>query len=247
MARDMHYTVVALENSFMMLPVFSSKNSAGLKRPRQRRDGFTLLETLVVVTIIAILVGLTAGVTGAISGSRGSTAVQQVAAFLDEARAKALTGEGEVMVAFATNAVPEEGASFRAVMICQQRPSGGVQARPFEPVSGWFYLPPGYLFADTDPADSIAGVNVLRAADRLQRVVLPGPSGLEMELPCIGFRELGVVSRPRETGGKSVLVAVAEGAVEGGRPKSFQGMEHTPDKCRWLAVQKNSGTSMILP
>lgn len=212
-----------------------------------RAGGFTLLEVLVVVTIIAILVGLTAGVTGAISGSRGSTAVQQVAAFLDEARAKALTGQGEVVVAFADGSVSVEGAPYRAMMICQKKPGGGLLGKKFEPLSGWFYLPPGFVFSTADPANSTAGVNLFRAINGAQRVVLPGPNPLEMELPCIGFRELGEVNRPLETQGRPVLLAVAEGDFMESGPKTFQGMEHRPEVCRWLAVQKNSGTSMILP
>jgi prepilin-type N-terminal cleavage/methylation domain-containing protein len=231
----------------MNLLCFSFYFGTGSRRAWGRVGGFTLLETLVVVTIIAILVGLTAGVTGAISGSRGSTAVQQVAAFLDEARAKALTGEGEVMVAFATEAVSVEGAPYRAVAIYRRRPGGGTAERKLEPLSGWFYLPPGFVFSDGGPADAAAGVNVFQATDAVQRVVLPGANAVEVGLPCIGFRELGEVSCPKETQGRPVLVAVAEGEVAGGRVKNFQGLEHSPDKCRWLAVQKNSGASMILP
>ena len=226
------------------LDIGPNPGSQGLRLSRQ---GFTLLETLVVVTIIAILVGLTAGVTGAISGSRGSTSVQQVAAFLDEARSKALTGQGDVVVAFATGSVAVVGAPYRAMVICRQKPGGGVLAKRFEPISEWFYLPPGYVFSTTDPANPTAGVNLFRTVDANQRVVLPGPDTAEVELPCLGFRELGEVSRPMETQGRPVLLAIAEGEFVGVGPKNFQGMEHTPELCRWLAVQKNSGTSMILP
>ena len=211
------------------------------------RQGFTLLEMLVVLTIIAIIVGLTAGVTGAINGSKGSTAIQQVAAFLDEARAKALTGQGEVVVAFATEAVPLEGVAYRAVVICQARPTGPRVQPRFEPLSGWFHLPDGFVFSTAYPANGAAGVNVLRASDANQRVFLPGPNAGEVSLPCIGFRELGEVTRPANTQGRPVLLAVAEGEVVGGQVQSFQGLEHSPEMCRWLAVQKNSGTSMILP
>jgi prepilin-type N-terminal cleavage/methylation domain-containing protein len=231
----------------MLFQGFPVDRSEKPRIPVLSRGGFTLLETLVVVTIIAILVGLTAGVTGAISGSRGSTSVQQVAAFLDEARAKALTGQGEVVVAFATGMVAVEGAPYRALMICRQKPGGGLLAKTFEPISEWFYLPPGYVFSTTDPANPTAGVNLFRTVDANQRVVLPGPDRLEVELPCIGFRELGEVNRPLETQGRPVLLAIAEGEFVEVGPKNFQGMEHTPEMCRWLAVQKNSGTSMILP
>lgn len=220
---------------------------APVSTKRLARKGFTLLETLVVVTIIAIVVGLTAGVTGAIKGSKGSTAVQQVAAFLDEARAKALTGQGEVVVAFATEAVSDDSAAYRAVVICRARPTGRGVPRKFEPISGWFYLPEGFVFSTTDPASSLAGVNLFRATDAMVRIIPPGVNQGEVNLPCIGFRELGEVTRPLETQGRPILLAVAEGDVVGSKVQSFQGLEHTPEMCRWLAVQKNSGTSMILP
>ncbi len=212
---------------------------------RHGKAGFTLLEMLVVVTIIAIVVGMTVGVTGALRGSRGSTAIQQLAAVIDEARAKALTGEGEVVLAFATDAVPEQQAAFRAVVICRA-PQAGAQAGKYKPVSGWYYLPEGYVFAVSTPADNDAGVNVLNAPDARLPVGLPG-SGLEAILPCIGFRELGKVSLPQDTRGRPVLVAIAEGTVEGARPLSPAGDTHSPEQCRWLAVQKNSGNSLILP
>ncbi len=208
--------------------------------------GFTLLEMLVVVTIVAMMVGLTVGVTGSLRGSRGSTAAQQLAAVIDSARAKALLDAGEVVVAFATNAVSDPRLAYRAVVICQSRLVGSSQPPQYEPVSGWFSLPEGFVFALARPADEEAGVNVLDAPDALQLVSLPGtePDAL---LPCIGFRELGAVSLPLDTRGRPVLVAIAEGMVDVGRPVSAMGMAHTPDMCRWLAVQKNSGNALILP
>lgn len=211
------------------------------------REAFTLLEMLVVVVIVAIMVGLTAGVTGALNGSRGSTAIQQLAAVIDSARAKALTGQGEVVVAFATEALTAEPKlPYRAVVICQARPAPP-QAQPeYEPVSGWYYLPEGYVFAQAEPAQSDAGVNVLSAPDALLQVTLPGKNA-QARLPCIAFRELGEVSLPADTRGRPVLVALAEGEIVSGKPQSLTGGTHLPEMCRWLAVQKNSGNCMILP
>lgn len=241
----------ALSDAFnvtgMPLAHHAPQPRARFSKKKTTRQGFTLLEMLVVLTITAIIVGLTAGVTGAINGSKGSTAIQQVAAFLDEARAKALTGQGEVVVAFATEAVPMDGVAYRAALICRARPTGPLLSPRFEPLSGWFYLPDGFVYATSYPATGAAGVNVFRTSDAHQRVLLPGPTAGEVSLPCIGFRELGEVSRPLSTQGRPVLLAVAEGEVVNGKALSFQGEEHSPEKCRWLAVQKNSGASMILP
>lgn len=212
---------------------------------RPGKAGFTLLEMLVVVTIIAIVVGMTVGVSGSLRGSRGSTAIQQLAAVVDEARAKALTGDGEVVLAFATDVVAEPETAYRAVMICRS-PVAGAPTAKYEPLSGWYFLPDGYVFALSNPADHDAGVNVLNAPDAQLRVLLPG-GNREATLPCIGFRELGAVSLPQDTRGRPVLVAIAEGTVEGTRPQSPAGDAHSPAQCRWLAVQKNSGNSLILP
>jgi prepilin-type N-terminal cleavage/methylation domain-containing protein len=207
--------------------------------------GFTLLEVLVVMTIIALMVGLTAGVTGALNGSKGTTAVQLVAGVLDNARAKALTGQGAVVVAFADNAVAEPSRAYRAMMICQQVGVGaGVR---YEPVSEWFGLPEGFVFAVGLPASSEAGVNLFAAPNQRMRVVLPGRNGQEAELPCIRFGHLGAVTSPQVRDGRPVLLAVAEGGVDGVLPVSRKGMQHEAAECRWLAVQVYSGSSMILP
>ncbi len=212
------------------------------------RKAFTLLEMLVVVTIIAIVVGLTVGVTGSLNGSRGSTAAHQLAAVLDNARARALTGEGEVVVAFATSALTDPQLAYRAVVICLAQPTPPQSAPKYEPVSGWYHLPQGYVFTLTNPASNDAGVNVFSAPDALLQVTVPGPGdGLQARLPCIAFRELGAVSLPADTNGRPVLIAIAEGEILGGQPQSMAGSAHLPEMCRWLAVQKNSGNCMILP
>lgn len=208
--------------------------------------GFSLLEMLVVVTIISIMVGLTVGVTGALQGSRGSTAVQQLAAVIETARARALTGRGEVMVAFATHAAADSRLAYRALVICQRDAFTEEQQPKFMPVSEWFLLPEGYVFTLAQPAESNAGMNVFTVADAMQKVVLPG-NGLEVELPCIGFGDLGQVTWPVETNGRPVLLAIAEGGASVGSPVDARGMGHVAADCRWLAVQKNSGNTMILP
>jgi prepilin-type N-terminal cleavage/methylation domain-containing protein len=215
---------------------------------RQRRlavGGFTLLEVLVVMTIIALMVGLTAGVTGALNGSKGTTAVQMVAGVLDNARARALTGQGEVVVAFADNAVADPARAYRAMMVCQQVGVGaGIK---YEPVSEWFVLPEGFVFAVGPPASGDAGTNLFAAQNQRARVLLPGTNGGEADLPSLKFGHLGAVIAPQVRDGRPILLAVAEGQLDGVLPVSRKGLQHEAGECRWLAVQLYSGSSMILP
>lgn len=213
--------------------------------------GFTLLEMLVVITIIAAMVGVTAGVTGALNSSKGTTAAHQVAAAIDLARSKALAGRGEVVVAFATDQVYAAGAAYRAMVVCQEV-DGAADAvgsdrssLKYEAITGWFYLPDGYVFTRAAPADPQAGMNVLGAPDALLTVRLPGGTE-ELALPCIGFQQLGEVTMP-QTRGLPILVALAEGESRPGGPTNFAGDVHSAEQCRWVAVQRLTGNSKVLP
>ena len=117
----------------------------------------------------------------------------------------------------------------------------------YEPVSEWFALPEGFVFAVGSPANAEAGANLFTTQNQRARVILPGTNGREAELPCIRFGHLGAVTLPQVRDGRPVLVAVAEGGVEGVLPVSRKGMQHEAAECRWLAVQVYSGSSMILP
>ena len=199
------------------------------------------------VTILAVVATLTLGVTGAVNASRGGTAVQQVAGVLDNARARALTGLGEVVVAFADDAVSDAGRAYRALMVCEETPGAQGQPVVYRPVSGWYVLPEGFVFAKCLPASGEAGQNLFGAVEHRLRVRLPGEGAMEADLPCIRFGRLGAVVSPRPPNGAPVLLAVAEGALNGVLPVSKQGMPHLAAECRWLAVQGNSGSCLILP
>lgn len=199
------------------------------------------------VTILAVVATLTLGVTGAVNASRGGTAVQQVAGVLDNARARALTGLGEVVVAFADNAVGDPVHAYRSMMVCEAVPAPEGEREVFRPVSGWYVLPEGFVFATCLPASGEAGQNLFGAVNHRLRVRLPGEGRDVAELPCLRFGRLGAVVSPRPPNGAPVLVAVAEGALNGVLPMSKQGGPHTAAECRWVAVQANSGSCLILP
>jgi type II secretory pathway pseudopilin PulG len=227
--------------------------------PQVGRDagGFTLLEALIAVTIVAVLAGMTLGVNGAIRGSRGTTAVQQVVALLDTARARALAEQDEVVVAFATGASVGSSEPFRAALVARRAQrtfeDGGLQEDGaddfFEPVTEWFRLPEGYVFAFARPANPQAGVNFLAVPDTERFVELPGTSGRRVLLPCVGFGPLGQLVIPQAAAieGLPLLVAIAEGSAAGSGSSGPGGAAHGPADCRWVAVQPASGSSLALP
>lgn len=233
------------------MPGFLLSNEHWQKR--QAVGGFTLLEMLVVITIIAVMVALTAGVTGALNGSKGNTAAHQVAAAVDLARSKSLAGQGEVVLAFATAQVSLPGIAWRAMIICQEAEGSSSvvgtdrSAIRYDAITGWFYLPEGYVFSQAPPADPQAGVNVLTAGDSLITVRLPGGGSEEVALPCIGFQQLGEVVVPPQTQGLPILVALAEGEATSAGPTDFGGAIHRSEQCRWVAVQRLTGNSKVLP
>lgn len=205
------------------------------------------MEVLVVVAVMMIMVGLVVGSAGAISGTQGMTAVQQVTALCDQARARSLRGDGMVMLAFATETDGLTGEPYRSAILCAEDFSTE-DPNDYVPISEWYYLPQGYVFSSVDPATSGAGLNALTAAGGRRTVTLPGKK-MPVELPCIGFGSLGeVVFPPADTATEeSLLIAIAEGDVGGDGPRTRQGGAHRPEDCRWLALRRNSGSPMILP
>lgn len=211
-----------------------------------RRQGFSLIEVLVVVSILTVMIGLVVGSTGAISGTQGMTAIQQVAAMCDQARAYSLKGDGVVVLAISTRTDLATGEAYRSAILCAEDFSTE-EADDYKAVSDWLYLPSGYVFCAVDAANAAAGVNALKMQNNLRKVQLPG--GSQAELPCVGFGSLGEIVLPSmETPvEESILIAIAEGEVVGDEPRTRKGGNHLPSDCRWVALRRNSGSPMILP
>jgi len=208
---------------------------------------------LVSVTIIGLLVGVTVGVSGAINGNRGNTAIQQLAAMVDSARAKALSGQGEVVLAFANGSVGRDDLAFRAAVVCIEKPSvvaagaAGVVERRYEAISRWYVLPEGFYLTLASPADGDAGVNLLQEPLGNQAVAVPDFIGQEVRLPLLVFGPLGEIVAPADSRARPILLAIGEGTFNGAAPESRGGGVHQPGDCRWLAVQRTTGNSKILP
>lgn len=204
--------------------------ASGLPQP----TALSLLEVLVTLTLLATLTALTGGALTTLASWRGLSAVQQLAADLDEARALALTEQQEIWLAFA----PVGAEAYRAYVRCAAR-RGPEGERVLHPVGDWRRLPPGLVFSLAAPASPEAGRNLLTDTAALQSVLL---AGSERQLPCLGFGGLGQILHPPL--GRPLL-AMTEGEVEHGLPRQRHGSG--PDSCRWLVLHRHTGNALLLP
>lgn len=231
----------------MMIPPSFVCRQDARRRLKVAQGGFSILEILVVVGIMTVMIGLVLGSSGAINGSQGMTAVQQVTAMCDLARARSMRGEGTVLLAFSTGKGSLTSEPFRSAILCAEDLSTE-EADDYIAISEWFHLPAGYVFTNISAANLSAGVNVFSDPEALRMVTLPG-SVEKVELPCVGFGSLGeiVFPEPDSAAQESLLVAVAEGTAGTDGPRSRFGGVHVPEDCRWIALRRNSGAPMILP
>lgn len=210
----------------------SKSPTAGLPPP----SALSLLEVLVTLTLLATLTALTGGALNTLASWRGLSAIQQLAADLDEARALALAGQQPVWVAFAAGESP--GEAYRAYVRCSViRGPGG--ERLLQPAGNWRHLPTGQVFSLSTPATPEAGRNLLDDPAAVQVVQL---AGSRVHLPCLGFGVLGEILHPPQ--GRPLL-ALAEGEIAHGLPRQRHGPG--PDACRWLALHRHTGNALLLP
>lgn len=208
----------------------SNSPTCGLPQP----TALSLLEVLVTLTLLATLTALTGGALTTLASWRGLSAIQQLAADLDEARAQALAGQQEVWLTFASVG-PD---AFRAYVRCTPMP-GPDGTVLLHPSGDWRRLPPGQVFSLASPASLEAGRNLLTDAAALRPVQL---AGAQVQLPCLGFGALGqllhpVLGRP--------LLALVEGDIHHGLPRQRHGPG--PESCRWLVLHRHTGNALLLP
>ena len=208
----------------------SNSPTTGLPRP----TALSLLEVLVTLTLLATLTALTGGALTTLASWRGLSAIQQLAADLDEARAQALGGHQEVWLAFATVG----SDAFRAYVRCASRRDPDGEWR-LHPVGDWHRLPPGLVFALAEPASPEAGQNLLTDPHALKSVCLHNS---QVPLPCLGFGSLGQIRQPPR--GRPLL-ALAEGQVDHGQPHPSHGPGS--EACRWLVLHRHTGNALLLP
>lgn len=231
----------------MMIPPSLTCRQMTFLRRQKHRHGFSILELLVVIGVITVMLGLVLGSTGAINGTQGMTAIHQVTAMCDLARARAMRGEGTILLAFAAANGGATGEPYSSAILCAEDESTE-NPNDYKAISEWYHLPKGYVFTTASAVSPTAGLNILTAPNATRLVALPG-NGPQVDLPCVGFGSLGEVifPEPDATAQDSLLIAVAEGQATEGGPLSRTGSMHRPDQCRWVAVRRNSGAPMILP
>lgn len=202
-----------------------------------------MLEMVCVVAVVALLITIVMGSPGLVTSGRDTTAVQELAAVIESARAKAMRGVETSWVAFSGR----EGASpFASYAVCGEEQDGTGKLRPRE---AWRKLPSGFVFTDVSPALDSAGVNLgkLDATGTIKPVITMGESGVLLaDCRCIGFGALGEVIHPK-TDGRPILVAFAQGEVFGTDTRALSGESLEPGKCRWISIQPATGKVTILP
>jgi type II secretory pathway pseudopilin PulG len=199
-----------------------------------RAAALSLLEVLVTLALFSLLTVLAGAAWSTLASWRGLSALQQLAADLDEARIHALAEQQEVWLAFAGD--PSLNNAFRAYVRCQMHrdPDG---SQRLHPVGNWRQLPTGQIFSLTSPATPSTSPNLLTDEAARQPVLL---AGVEQYLPCLGFGPLGQVLHPPL--GQPRL-ALAEGEVHLGMPR----LRHGPEACRWLVLHRHTGHLLLLP
>lgn len=215
------------------------------RRPGRQGGGYTLIEMMVVIIIITLVISMTAGVTDSLKSNRGTAATQQLASVFDSARARALSGKGEIWFVIANGEARLPALPYRSYAVCETiKDDNGADI--LQPVTGWEHLPLGYVFAITAPALTSAGINLAThpSASKRVRISASNPAGMA-NFPSIGFGSLGEVEFPEDQ--PPLLLAVAEGEVKANLPRKLNGTPHEPPFCRWLSVQRNTGKAVLLP
>ncbi len=204
-----------------------------------RAGGFTVLEMICVVAIVALLVSVVMGSPGLVTSGRDTTAVQELAAVIDSARARSMRGVEKVWVAIGGADAPEPHAAY---VICLDAADGSGN---LVVADAWRKLPPGFVFTDTLPALASSGVNVL-GLDRGDHIKTVESGNGRQLCAVIGFGPLGEVMIPK-TDGRPLLVAFGPGQANGASSEAMGGGEIPPEKCSWVSVQPATGKVNIVP
>lgn len=155
-------------------------------------------------------------------GPNRKMAIHEVSGFLENARARAVAVQSEMLVAFADENFPGEKGAFRsyALFTLDGSVPGGDGERPLRQLSPWQILPKGLVFARGEHFDVADGIAFRTILDAPVRRLFPGPAGSipseGMVLPYLLFGPEGGVLVPTFTDADALHVGIAEGNYDAG-------------------------------
>lgn len=174
-----------------------------------------------VTSIVGLLLALAAP--GFVTlGPNRKMAIHEVAGFLENARARAVAAQAEMMVVFADGNFPGEDGAYRSYTLFTQedRPAGESGERPLRQLSPWRTLPKGLVLAHSEHFAVEEGMAFRTILDAPARRLFPAPassgSSEGMVLPYLLFGPDGGVRVPSFSDADALHVGIAEGHYDSG-------------------------------
>ena len=200
-----------------MTPPGTARSKTAFVLGRQARDGFSLVEVLVVSGVIGLLLALSVPGLVATSPSRKS-AIHEVSGFLENARSRAMASRSEMVVAFADGAFPGDGA-YRsyALFTLEGEDDDRAEEGTLRQLTPWKNLPPGVVFGLGEHFEVQGGTafrtlfEVPERRDFAMPSATPGSDGGTSPLPSLHFGPEGGVLFPAFSYADALHLGVIEG------------------------------------
>ncbi|WP_166442734.1 prepilin-type N-terminal cleavage/methylation domain-containing protein [Phragmitibacter flavus] len=217
-----------------LIPAFRSCRT--LPKPR----GYTLVEILVVIGIISVLMGTVVNIPGILTTNRRVSALQEIAAVLEQARSQALRGNGTIYVAFSPLTSSGTLEPCRQYAMFEEPETPGSDIRQ---IGEWRSLPDGLIFHPDATAAGTPGTwsNLYKAGTEAEKAFKLFNQE-EITMPTLGFGSLGEVVFPGEGVPGPFAIVLAEGAIDGTRasvPNAHSNLS--------LEVRRSSGKTLLNP
>jgi prepilin-type N-terminal cleavage/methylation domain-containing protein len=220
------------------------------------RNGFSLIELLMVMAVVGLLLALTAPGMLNMGPSRKGAAIE-LSGFLERARAKAVSTEGEIFVALANANHPIESQRFRAYAYFMTENGTDrdvpLAARPLRQVSEWLELPRGILFGNAShfSTEDDYPIRTIHDLPNLRNFPVKDRSGLEktVEFPYLVFAASGQILIPAFPDADGLNLAIIEGILgsdgRGVQPFSDENSS-SPGKGELIQISYYTGRANIL-
>lgn len=177
---------------------------------------FSLTEILVVTSIVGLLLALAAP-GFAVLGPNRKMAIHEVSGFLENARARSVAEQSEMLVAFADGNFPTEEGAYRsyALFTLDGTAAESFGDRPVRQLSPWRPLPRGLVFAQGEHFEVETGTSFRTILDAPVRRLFPIPASIEtrgeMVLPYLLFGPEGGILVPPFPHADALHVGIVEG------------------------------------